>query len=145
MPDNQKRQLTSIVSYPERGDGGSNKYRGNCSPELIKDLIRHFSLTEICDYMCGSNTTRDAAEAMGINSHTYDLHSGFDLLNHDIPERSGFTFWHPPYSNIITYSDVMYSADEVRNKYGYDPRKSDLSRLATWDEFVKAMNYSIFY
>ena len=33
------RPLTSIVSYPERGDGGDNRYRGNCSPKLIEDLI----------------------------------------------------------------------------------------------------------
>jgi len=64
-----ERTLTSVVSYPERGDGGNSKYRGNCSPEIIKDLISHFGLTEICDYMCGSNTTRDAANAMGIKSH----------------------------------------------------------------------------
>ena len=39
MPD---RKLTSIVSYPERGIGGSNRYRGNCSPKLIEDLISFF-------------------------------------------------------------------------------------------------------
>ena len=27
----EKRNLTSIVSYPERGIGGNNQYRGNCS------------------------------------------------------------------------------------------------------------------
>ena len=134
-------KLTSIVSYPERGAGGDNRYRGNCSPKLIEDLISHFNLKEINDYMCGSGTTKDAAETMGIVSHTYDLHSGFDMMNHDIPERSPFTFWHPPYADIITYSDVMYSASEVKEKYGYDPRQSDLSRIPTWEEFVKAMNY----
>jgi len=29
-----ERTLTSVVSYPERGDGGNSKYRGNCSPEI---------------------------------------------------------------------------------------------------------------
>ena len=136
-----QRTLCSVVSYPERGAGGSNRYRGNCSPKLIEDLILHFSLTEINDYMCGSNTTHDVADSMGIRSHTYDLHSGFDMLNHDLPERSSFTFWHPPYSDVVTYSDVMYSAAEVQNRYGFDPRLSDLSRIATWEEFVKVMNY----
>lgn len=51
------RPLTSIVSYPERGEGGNNKYRGNCSPKLIEDLIGFFKPSEICDYMCGSGTT----------------------------------------------------------------------------------------
>ena len=71
----QNKALTSVVSYPERGQGGNNRYRGNCSPKLIEDLIAHFRPHEVCDYMCGSNTTADAARTMGIVSHTYDLHS----------------------------------------------------------------------
>ena len=141
MSNRQNKPLTSIVSYPERGVGGNNKYRGNCSPELIKDLIRHFKVREICDYMCGSGTTSDAANDSGIVSKTYDLHSGFDLLNHDIPERPGYIFWHPPYHDIITYSDSMYSAAEVQARYGYDPKKTDLSCIPNWESFVKAMNY----
>lgn len=137
----ENRKLTSVVSYPERGIGGNNKYRGNCSPKLIEDLIRHFGVKEICDYMCGSNTTRAAADAIGISSRTYDLHSGFDMMNCNIPDRPEFLFWHPPYHSIITYSDVMYSAAQVKDKFGYDPRETDLSRIPTWDGFVKALNY----
>lgn len=137
------RTLKSIVSYPERGEGGNNRYRGNCSPKLIEDLIGFFKPLEICDYMCGSGTTRDAAKKCGIVSHIYDLHSGFDLLNSEISERPQFIFWHPPYWDIIKYSDVMYKASEVEEKYGYDPRKSDLSRIEDWDKFVEAMNYAM--
>ena len=50
------KSLTSIVSYPERGEGGSNRYRGNCSPRLVEDLIGFFHPEMICDYMCGSGT-----------------------------------------------------------------------------------------
>ena len=135
----QNKALTSVVSYPERGQGGNNRYRGNCSPKLIEDLIAHFRPHEVCDYMCGSNTTADAARTMGIVSHTYDLHSGFDLLHTDIKERPEFIFWHPPYWDIIKYSDVMYRASEVQRRYGYDPRQFDLSRIATWESFVQAM------
>lgn len=70
------RPLTSIVSYPERGEGGNNKYRGNCSPKLIEDLIGFFKPSEICDYMCGSGTTGAAAAKCGISSKLYDLLSG---------------------------------------------------------------------
>lgn len=139
----QSNPLTTVVSYPDRGAGGSNKYRGNCSPKLVADLIAHFGVREICDYMCGSNTTGDAAASLGVKSHTYDLHSGFDLLHSDIPERPEFIFWHPPYWNMIEYSDVMYSAAEVQRRYGYDPRRSDLSRAPSWDAFVNAMNYCV--
>ena len=65
--------MTSIVSYPERGEGGRNSYRGNCSPKLIFDLHDQFGFNEISDYMCGSGTTEDAAKQLGIVSHCYDL------------------------------------------------------------------------
>ena len=68
-----ERKLTSIVSYPERGEGGNNRYRGNCSPKLIEDLIGFFKPTEICDYMCGSGTTKAAADKCGIQSKLYSL------------------------------------------------------------------------
>lgn len=133
--------MKSIVSYPERGVGGAALYRGNCSPKLIQDLIAQFKPDQICDYMAGSYTTRDAANAMGIESHCYDLNQGFDLIEMELPERSEFTFWHPPYWDIITYSDNMYSAKEVQEKYGIDPRKNDLSRIKKWDDFVTLQNY----
>lgn len=135
-----KRKLTSIVSYPERGEGGNNRYRGNCSPRLIEDLIGFFKPSEICDYMCGSGTTRAAAENLGIASRIYDLHSGFDIMNSDIQERPEFIFWHPPYWDIIKYSDVMYKASDVQKIYGYNPILSDLSRIPDWNRFVEAMN-----
>lgn len=138
-----QRPLTSIVSYPERGEGGNNHYRGNCSPKLIEDLIVFFQPHEICDYMCGSGTTKAAADRVGIRSHIYDLHSGFDVMNCEIPERPEFIFWHPPYWDLIKYSDVMYKASEVQQKYGYDPKKLDLSRIEKWEDFVAAMNYAM--
>ena len=138
-----ERKLTSIVSYPERGEGGNNRYRGNCSPKLIEDLIGFFKPNEICDYMCGSGTTKAAADKCGIQSKIYDLHSGFDIMNSDIKERPEFIFWHPPYWDIIKYSDVMYKASDVQNRYGYDPRKLDLSRISDWEQFVEAMNFAM--
>lgn len=135
--------LTSIVSYPERGEGGSNRYRGNCSPKLIEDLIGFFKPREICDYMCGSGTTKSAADKCGISSQLYDLHSGFDIMSCEISERPEFIFWHPPYWDIIKYSDVMYKASEVKTRYGYDPTKTDLSRIDEWQRFVEAMNYAM--
>lgn len=143
LKTSESRMLTSIVSYPERGEGGNNHYRGNCSPRLVEDLLGFFHPKEICDYMCGSGTTKAAADRLGVNSHLYDLHSGFDIMNCDIPERPEFIFWHPPYWDIVTYSDVMYNAADVKNQYGYDPRQFDLSRISEWDRFVGAMNYAM--
>lgn len=133
--------MNSIVSYPDRGRGGKNTYRGNCSPRLIADLIDQFECKEISDYMCGSGTTEDVAKERGIISHCYDLNRGFDLLNMDIPERNSMIFWHPPYGDLITYAGSQYSAEEVKSKYNIDPLKYDLSQIKDWDKFVEAMNY----
>lgn len=135
--------MESIVSYPERGKGGKNGYRGNCSPKLISDVIQYWGCREIADYMCGSGTTKDVAAQQHIESHCYDLHSGFDLLNCDIPERPEAIFFHPPYWTIVPYADSQYKAADVIKKYGYDPRSSDLSRPQPWESFIKELNYCI--
>lgn len=124
-----------------RKQGGSNKYRGNCSPLLLEDLFLQFKPGQVSDYMVGSGTTEDVAKRMGIQSNCYDLNRGFDLLTMDIPERPEMIFWHPPYADIVTYSDVMYKADDIIQTYGFDPRQSDLSHIEKWDDFVKSLNY----
>lgn len=133
--------MLSIVSYPERGNDGRNSYRGNCSGKLIEDLINQYKVQSINDYMVGSGTTEHVAARMGIESHCYDLNRGFDVMSMDLPERSSFTFWHPPYGSMIIYSGEQYSAEDVLNRYGFDPRVNDLSRCRNWDEFVEKMNY----
>ena len=133
--------MNSIVSYKDRGIGGQNTYRGNSSPRLISDLATFLGTHEIADFMCGGGTTKDVAAQLGIESHCYDLHSGFDLMNNEIKERPEFIFNHPPYWDIIGYAGKQYNADNVIKQYGYDPRVTDLSRPQTWDNFLSELNY----
>jgi len=133
--------MKSVVSYPERGTGGNNKYRGNCSPKMIEDIIGQYKISSLSDFMVGSGTTEDICKASGIQGTYLDLNRGFDMMTMDIPERSENIFWHPPYDDIIIYSDKMYSAADIKAKYGFDPRKNDLSRCNGWEDFVEKMNY----
>lgn len=133
--------MNSVVSYPVRGEGGRNSYRGNCSPKLIEDLIQQYGLRYLSDYMVGSGTTEDVCKRMGVPGVFLDLNRGFDLIDMDIPDRPGNVFWHPPYGDMIVYSDKQYSAQQVLDRYGIDPRKHDLSRCGSWEEFVEMMNY----
>ena len=103
-------------------------------------IFTSFELSDDNGVLLGINRYNNS---MGIISHCYDLHSGFDLINCEIPERPEFVFWHPPYWDLITYSDVMYKASEVQSKYGYDPRQFDLSRIPKWEDFVRVMNYAM--
>lgn len=133
--------MESVLSFQNRGEGGSSGYRGNCSPGIIKELLNYYSPASISDYMVGSGTTKDVADQIGIPSYTYDLHSGFNLLTDEIQEKNEFIFWHPPYFDMVQYSDYMYSAKDVEKRFGYDPKRYDLSRCPTWEDFLKKLNY----
>lgn len=133
--------MNSILSYPERGIGGNASYRGNCSPKLVEDLINYFKWQSISDYMCGSGTTEDVANRLGIESHCYDLNRGFNLLLDDIPERNEAIFFHPPYWNMIDYAGYQYSKKEIITQYGFDPCKYDISKITQWDDFIRVLNY----
>lgn len=133
--------MKSVVSYPDRGSYGNNRYRGNCSGRLITDLIDQYKIQSLSDYMVGGGTTEDVCRAKNIPGTFLDLNRGFDMMSMDIPERPENIFWHPPYGGMIIYSDQMYKAQDIINKYGFDPRLNDLSRAKDWDDFVKKMNY----
>ena len=133
--------MNSIVSYPDRGPYGKNTYRGNCSGLLIKDLIAQYRLKGLSDWMVGSGTTEDVVREAGIRGDFSDLNRGFDMMSMDIPERAENIFWHPPYHNMVVYSGCQYSDHDVELRFGFDPKEGDLSRCASWDDFVKRMNY----
>ena len=133
--------MKSVISYEERGNYGNNRYRGNCSGRLIEDIIDQYKLRSLSDYMVGGGTTEDVCKAKGIPGTFLDLNRGFDMMTMDIPERAENCFWHPPYADIVIYSDQMYKAQDIIDRYGFDPRINDLSRCKDWEDFVKKMNY----
>lgn len=133
--------MQSVVSYPDRGRFGKSSYRGNCSGRLIEDIIDQYHLSSLSDFMVGSGTTEDVVNSRGLTGYFTDLSRGFDMLSMDIPERPEAIFWHPPYHDIIVYSNNMYSSKDVEAKYGYNPEIDDLSRCRDWDDFVQKMNY----
>ena len=133
--------MDSIVSYPDRGPYGKNSYRGNCSGLLIKDVITQYKLKSLSDYMVGSGTTEDVCKEMRIPGTFTDLNRGFDMVDMEMPDRPQNVFFHPPYANIVIYSDLQYSAAEVQRVYGFDPRKNDLSRCPDWETFIKMLNH----
>lgn len=136
--------MESIVSYPDRGDYGRNSYRGNCSGLLIKDIIEQYRLKGLSDFMVGSGTTEDVVRESGIRGGFADLNRGYDMMTMDIPERAENIFWHPPYHDMIVYSDSQYKAADVERRTGLSVDTilaDDLSRCKDWDDFVKKLNH----
>jgi hypothetical protein len=125
----EDEDMTSVVSYPNRGPWGDHRYRGNCSGRLIKNLILRYGAQKVCDPMEGSGTSRNVVEGLnkykktGISYWGGDLRNGFDLTKRNLPGKFDFVWIHPPYWNIIRYS----------NKTG------DLSNCESYEEFRKLL------
>ncbi len=127
----QRSPLTSIVSYPNRGPWGDNRYPGNSSGYLLIDLCATYAPRVVLDPMEGGGTSRDVCADMGIAYQGFDLHSGVDSLHDEIGGGYDLIFWHPPYHDMKIYSD--------------DPR--DLSRagsLAAFGALLRAGYWRLF-
>ncbi|MFC1678086.1 hypothetical protein ACFL3G_13635 [Planctomycetota bacterium] len=125
----EDEDMTSVVSYSNRGPFGDHRYRGNCSGRLIKDLILRYGAQKICDPMEGSGTSRDVVNGLnkykktGISYWGGDLRNGFDLARQELPGKFDFCWIHPPYWNIIRYSNGA----------------GDLSNCESYEEFRKLL------
>ena len=92
--------LTSLYHKADRGSYGDPRYPGNCSGELIKDLLRYFKPTVVFDPMEGSGTCRDVCDELKIDCCTDDIRYGFDACDpkdFSFPARFDFIWAHPPY------------------------------------------------
>lgn len=142
------KELTSFMAFPERGNEGSNKYRGNCSPKVVEAILKYVLDTKkyygkdignfkLLDPMSGSGTSGAVADKYGIESVLYDLNpnpnrgkGNWNALKDDVEDSADLIFWHPPYDAIIKYSGNMWGT----------PHPDDLSRCDSYEEFCDKMN-----
>lgn len=133
-PSNFELQTNTVWSFPERGDWAthSSRYRGNWSPYIPRNLLLRYSKEGdlILDQFAGSGTTLIEAKLfnrniIGVdinpnaielcyksivfereNCGQVDIHQG-DARNLNFVEDNTIDFicTHPPYANIIQYSD----------------------------------------
>jgi len=133
-PDDFELETNTVWSFPKRGDWATHnsKYRGNWSPFIPRNLILRYSNENdlILDQFAGSGTTLIEAKLLNrsiigvdINPSSLDLcrqNTDFDFINDGkvfihigdarnlnfIPNSSiDFICTHPPYANIIKYSE----------------------------------------
>lgn len=119
--------LRSLVDYPDRGPFGNGEFAGNASGWLLVQLIDHYDPRSVFDPMEGSGTSRDVCEAMAIKYYGNDLLNpdGYDLVaaSTDCLPMVDLTYFHPPYHNIIRYTDHLH----------------DLSNQPTYADFRKLL------
>jgi len=130
----ENKELCSVVSYPDRGPWGNHNYRGNCSGYLVKDLILRFRAQSVFDPAEGGNSVRDVVAGINqfVRQQIYyegrDLKNGWDVLTSKLPEQQfDLVFYHPPYWDIIRYSE--------------DSR--DLSNCRSLEDFEGKLNKSV--
>src|SRR5947209_830944 len=99
--------LTSLHTRVARGPYGEARYPGNCSGELIKDLLRYFQPRRVLDPMMGSGTCCDVCTDLTIECMSKDIRFGFDACAPENFEGIGlfdFIWIHPPYWRQKVYS-----------------------------------------
>lgn len=153
QPDDFTLEMTSVWSFPQRGKWATHdgKYRGNWSPYIPRNLILRYSGEgdRILDCFVGGGTTLVEAKLLNRNCIGIDINEkalercrekcDFSCSNmgkiylkqgdarnlHFIKDESiDFICTHPPYANIIQYSQDI---------------EQDLSRLDV-DLFLEEMN-----
>ncbi|MGI6144885.1 MAG: methyltransferase domain-containing protein [Clostridia bacterium] len=135
-PDNFELQMTTVWSFPERGDWATHnsKYRGNWSPYIPRNLLLRYSQEGdlVLDQFAGGGTTLIEAKLLNRNIIGVDINSdSLDLCKKAVDftrencgevyikqgdarnlsfidnEQIDFICTHPPYANIIQYSEDL--------------------------------------
>ena len=132
QPDSFELQTTSIWEFPDRGKWATHEasYRGNWSPYIPRNIILRYSNEQdlVLDQFVGSGTTLIEAKllnrnAIGIDVNQKALSSAYKKCSFEgggkvyfrigdardlscIPDESiDLICTHPPYANIIKYSE----------------------------------------
>lgn len=152
QPENFEQELTTIWSFKERGNWATHNpnYRGNWSPYIPRNLLLRYSKENdlVLDQFAGSGTTLVEAKLLNRNCIGIDINpNAIKLCKKAIDFKAtktgkvkiikgnaqdlskikdktiDFICTHPPYANIINYSDGI---------------KNDLSLLKVKD-FLEAI------
>jgi DNA modification methylase len=133
-PENFELEMTTVWSFPKRGDWATHdaKYRGNWSPYIPRNIISRYSQEGdlILDQFAGGGTTLVEAKLLNRNiigmdindvaiercrekcdfehensGHVTIVKGDARKLDNILDESIDLICTHPPYANIIQYSE----------------------------------------
>ena len=135
--------LTTLVSEPERGEGGLASYRGNWGAAFVERIVRWLEPKRVLDPAVGGGTTVAVCQRLGVQVEGYDLNphpplgqGGFDMRRDEPAYAPDAILLHPPYGNLVRYSGGVW---------GERPDPRDLSAIDDWPTFVREMNSTILH
>ena len=134
-PEDFEQEMTTVWSFPKRGDWATHdaKWRGNWSPYIPRNLMLRYSKEgdKVLDQFAGGGTTLVEAKLLNRNIIGVDVNEealercrekvkfDYELAKGKVHIRKGdarnlkfikddtidFICTHPPYANIIEYSE----------------------------------------
>jgi len=139
-PENFEQECTTVWSFVRRGNWATHnsKYRGNWAPEVVRNLIVRYSNEEdyLLDPMIGGGTTAIECKLLNRNLLALDINpNAIELTNMALnfeceynpkikvelndsrklsmlkDESIDFVLNHPPYADIVKYSDKQIEED----------------------------------
>ncbi|HQF63418.1 MAG TPA: DNA methyltransferase [Anaerolineaceae bacterium] len=157
QPQNFSQENTSVWDFPVRGAWATHKpdYRGNFAPQIPRNVILNYSEEGeiVLDPMVGSGTSIIEARLLNRNAIGYDINqNAVDIASERIafninypakqevrlgnaqklPENDNsidLIVTHPPYLNLVTYSD------------GKNP--DDFSSISSIPKFLDSLEVAI--
>lgn len=157
-PDEFDLECTTVWTFPRRGNWATHKsdWRGNWSPEVARNLILRYSNERdiLLDPMIGGGTTAIEAKILNRNIICSDVNDAalertkesleFDVehkawqkivkrdarnLNIAENESIDFVLTHPPYADIIKYSEGKILED-LSNIHDIDEFAGEMEKVA---------------
>ncbi len=164
-PENFEQECTTVWSFVRRGNWATHKskYRGNWAPEVVRNLIIRYSNENdfLLDSMIGGGTTAIECKLLNRNLLALDINSNaieitqtalefesefnpkikLDLNDsRSLPmlqdESIDFILNHPPYVDIIKYSDKQIPED-LSNIHDLDEFCDEIEKVAK--EFYRVL------
>jgi len=170
FPNFFEEECTTVWSFERRGNWATHKstYRGNWSPEVVRNLLLRYSKENdyILDPMIGGGTTAIECKLLNRNLlaldiNPYALNITQEALNFNFEHNPtiklqlndsrklpmlkdnsiDFILNHPPYADIIQYSDKKIEAD-LSNIHDIDEFCDEMEKVA--EEFYRVLKIGKF-
>jgi len=164
-PDEFEMECTSVWAFPRRGSWATHTsdWRGNWAPEVVRNLILRYSKEGdiLLDSMVGGGTTAIEAKILNRNIICADINEkalqrtknslNFDAGNNSWqkifkwdtrnlsqlkPNSIDFILTHPPYADIIKYSEGEIKED-LSNIHDLEGFAEEMAKIAK--EFYRVL------